>query len=730
MRILALKLGDGSVSILDTPSPALGPGGVRVRTLWSAVSPGTEGNKVVTGQKSLLAKAKARPDQVRMVLEMTRSLGLKGTIQKVRSKLEGATPLGYSLAGEVVELGAGVSRFAVGDLVACAGGGYANHADEVVVPENLVVRVPAGVAPEDAAMGTLGSIALQGVRIADPTLGESAVVVGLGVIGMLAGQLLRADGCRVFGADIAPAAVDLARRAGCLDAGGVLGAEPVEAMIAEFTRGRGADLVLICAATASNDPIELAGRLARRRGRVVVVGAVGMDVPREDYYNKEIALTISCSYGPGRYDPTYEEQGLDYPHAYVRWTEGRNLEAVLDMMAAGKVRPSALVSHRFPFADAPSAYRLIAERSEPYAGILLEYPRDSEPRRAAVPLRPGGTAVPEGRLGVGCVGAGSYAQAFLLPPLRSRSDVAFTSIFTRTGLSAADVGRRCGFARAVDSLEAVVGDPETRAIVVATRHDQHAPAALAALRAGRHVFVEKPLCLTMDELREIAALASSLSEAGRMPVLQVGYNRRFSPAAAAAKRHFGANPGPLAMMYRVSAGIIPREHWIQDPREGGGRILGEVCHFVDLMQFLTGADPVEVSAVCVGSENGAVPPEDDVLIQLRFADGSIGTIGYFARGAKAVPKERVEVHGAGRSAVIDNFTRVELYAGGRRSRRPCAGKGQAEELAAFVGGVRAACAPIPLSSLLATSLTTIEALRSLREGTRIPLDIATLPGLS
>lgn len=726
MRILALRLNDGSVSIIEAPSPALSPGCVRVRTLCSAVSPGTEGNKIVTGRKSLLGKARARPDQVKQVLDMVRTVGLKGTLQKVRSKLEGAQPLGYSLAGVVVETAPGVTRFAPGDLVACAGGGYANHADEVVVPENLVVKVPAGVDPADAALTTLGAIALQGVRLAEPTLGETGVVVGLGVIGLLAAQLLRADGCRVFGADIAPGALDFARRTDSLDAGGVLGAEPVEAMIGEFTRGRGADFVLICAATESSEPIEMAGRVARKRGRVIVVGAVGMDIPREDYYRKEISLAISCSYGPGRYDPAYEEQGLDYPAAFVRWTEGRNLEAVLDLVATGRMRPRDLVTHHFPFDEAPRAYRLIAERSEPYAGILLDYPREAPAPRREVVLGATAAAGSDGRLGVGFIGAGSYAQAFLLPHLKSHPGVSHTAIFTRTGLSAADVGRRFGFARAVDSAEAILADPATQAVVVATRHDQHGPLALAVLRAGRHVFVEKPLCLTLDELREIAIEARRGADSGCLPVLQVGYNRRFSPAARAAKRHFGAAPGPLAMTYRVSAGLIPRESWIQDPREGGGRILGEVCHFVDLLQFFAAGAPVEVSAVCTRPADESVPPEDNLLVQIRFADGSIGDIGYFAQGAKSLPKERVEIHGAGRSAVIENFGNVVLHTARGKVRRACSGKGQAEELQAFVAGVREGHAPIPLESLLATSLVTLKVLESLRRGERLAVDLAEL----
>lgn len=724
MRILALRFQDGSVTILDTPPPALVPGCVRVHTRHSAVSPGTEGTKIITGQKSLLGKAKARPDQVRQVLEMVRSVGLKGTLQKVRSKLDGAQPLGYSLSGVVTEIGPGVTRFAAGDLVACAGGGYANHADEVVVPENLVAKVPAGVSAEDAALTTLGAIALQGVRLAAPTLGENAVVIGLGVIGLLAAQLLRAAGCRVFGADISPQALAFAHATDSLDAGGLMGAEPVEAMIADFSRGPGADLVLICAGAASNEPIELAGRISRKRGRVVVVGAVGMDVPREDYYRKEIALTISCSYGPGRYDPTYEEQGLDYPYAFVRWTEGRNLEAVLDLIATGKLTPARLVTHRFPFAEAPSAYRLIADRKEPYAGILLDYP-PRENGGVDGPLRlDGATHGRSGSLGLGVIGAGSYAQAFLLPPLKSEPDVHFTSIFTRTGLSAADVGRRLGFARAVGSLPEVLADPDTAAVVVATRHDQHGPAVLAALAAGKHVFVEKPLCLTREELGDIARRLAS--PAGTPVVLQVGFNRRFSPAARAVKAHFGARPGPLTMIYRVNAGAIPRDHWIQDPREGGGRLVGEVCHFVDLMQFIAGADPVEVFATCIGTDNAELVAQDNVLITLRFADGSVGTLAYVAQGAKSVAKELFEVHGAGRSAILDNFGRVALHTHGRRVVRRVSGKGQAEEIRAFIAAIRSGQPAIAVESQLATTLATFDALESLRLRAPVRIDTAAL----
>lgn len=723
MKILALKFTDGSVSLVDAPAPLLAPGCVRVRTLCSAVSPGTEGNKIVTGKKSLLGKAKARPDQVRMVLDMARTVGVKSTLQKVRSKLEGAQGLGYSSAGEVIEVGEGVEALKVGDMVACAGG-YANHADEIVVPVNLTAKVPDGVNAEAAAMTTLASIAMQGVRLAEPTLGEKALVIGLGVVGLMAGQLLKANGCRVFGADIAPAALELATRTGSADEVGLLGGDSVEAQLDAFSRGRGVDMVLICAATGSDEPVTMAGRVARQRGRVVVVGAVGMDLPREDYYRKEISFQVSCSYGPGRYDPTYEEGGVDYPHGFVRWTEGRNMEAVLDLVAAGRFDPVALVTHRFAFAEAPAAYELLAARDETYAGILLEYP--DRPTLSRTIELGGAAAKGAGDLGVGCIGAGSYAQAFLLPHFAGASGVVLRSIFTRTGLSAVDAGKRLGFAQAVDSEVAVLDDTGTDAVVLATRHDQHGPGVLAALERGKHVFVEKPLCLNLAELGEVARKAAALEADGRLPVVQTGFNRRFSPAAAEVCKHLGRDPGPLAMMYRVSAGVIPRDHWIQDPVAGGGRIVGEVCHFIDLMQFVCGADPVAVHATCVGADDPAQSPHDTVLITLAFADGSIGTVGYFAHGAKGLPKEWFEVSAGGRTAVIDNYNAVTLFGERGRTRRRCPGKGQEQEVAAFLAGIREGRQPIALRSQLATTLATFKALESLRSGRSETIDLSEL----
>jgi predicted dehydrogenase/threonine dehydrogenase-like Zn-dependent dehydrogenase len=723
LRILALTFSDGAVSVQETPSPVLTPGCIRVATLHSAVSPGTEGNKIRTGRQSLLGKARSRPDQVRQVLDMARQIGVKGTLRKVRAKLEGAESLGYSLSGRVIEVAPDVTAFQVGDLVACAGSS-AGHADEVVVPVNLAARVPDRVAPDAAALATLGAIALQGQRLAQPTLGENAVVIGLGVVGLLAAQLLQAAGCRVLGVDIAAPALDLAHRSGSVD----LAVDPREtdlaAAVQAFTRGHGADLVLICAATSSNEPVIQAGRICRQRGRVIVVGAVGMDLPRDDYYTKEITFAVSCSYGPGRHDPAYEEEGRDYPLGFVRWTEQRNLAAVLDMMATGKCDPLALVTHRYPFAEAPRAYAMIAGGEEAFAGILLDYPAGVAAERPGE-VSCGGAPASAGDVGVGFIGCGSYAQSFLLPPFRRAKDVRLTAIHTRTGLSAADVGRRNGFQRAVDAPETVLADRDTTAVVIATRHDQHGPLTLAALAAGKHVFVEKPLCLDRDELAAIAARLRALQDAGSAPILQVGFNRRFSRAAELVRRHLGQGTGPLTMTYRVNAGPVPRDHWIQDPRQGGGRIVGEVCHFIDLMQSICGADPTEVHAACVDGGGPDLLPQDNVILTLRFGDGSVGTVLYSADGGKAMPKEELQVLGRGRSAVIDNFGRVLLHDRGRRVRRT-SGKGQDEEVVAFLAAVRSGVPAITATSQFATTLATFEALASLRTRQPRPIDLNTL----
>jgi len=722
VKILGQRLSDGSVEIITAPDPNLPAKCVRVRTLYSAISPGTEGGKIITGKKSLIGKAKAKPEQAMQAIQMVKSLGLQNTIRKVRSKLEGAQPLGYSTAGEIIEIGNDVTGFEIGDQVACAGGGYANHADQTVIPVNLTVKIPSGVSPDTASFATLGAIALQGIRIAAPTVGETAVVIGLGIIGQLACQILKSNGCRVAGVDISGEASALALKAGSAGIAFVTDSDSVEAGVSDFTRGRGADLVIVCAGTSSNQPIELAGRITRKKGRVVVVGAVGMDIPREPYYRKEISFTVSCSYGPGRYDPLYEEGGYDYPAAYVRWTEGRNLEAILDLMASGGVDPLKLITHRREFDKAPELYELIGNGAEYYCGMLLSYPNSIERIRTVdiTTVSP----IKKERIGIGFFGAGSFAQTFLIPPLKQNKKTYFSAICTQSGLTAAATARKQDACRAVATLDELVSDKETDAIVVSTRHDMHAPAVIECLKAGKAVFVEKPLCLTTEQLTEIASI---LKTADKPPLLQVGFNRRFSKAAVKLKKYMGVKTAPLCMMYRVNAGHIPKEHWIQGSEEGGGRIIGEVCHFIDLMQFFCEALPVEVFAKCISSDDSSLVNEDNVIITLRFSDGSIGSVSYFSEGSKSMPKERFEVLGAGNSGVIDNFNRLEFY-GNRKRTGKFSGKGHAEEMSAFISALSSGNCSISPESLISTTLATFITLKSLESGNPEVIDIKEFIG--
>lgn len=716
LKILGQKLSDGSVTVFEAPDPIIARGFVRVRTLFSAISAGTEGGKVITGKMSLLGKAKAKPAQVKQVAGMAKSLGVKATYLKVKSKLEGAQPLGYSLCGRVIEVAEDVAGIRVGDLVACAGGGYANHADEAVIPANLVVKVPEGVDPRAAAYTTIAAISLQGVRLAEPTLGETAVVVGLGIIGQMAAQILKANGCRVFGTDPEEAQVNLAKATGAVDEGCVTGRDSVEALVSDFTRGRGADMVVICAGTSSNQPVELAAEVSRKKGRVVVVGAVGMDLPREAYFRKELSFAVSCSYGPGRYDPSYEEEGIDYPYPYVRWTEGRNMEAILDAMAGGAIDPRKATTHVFPIDKAPEAYEIISGKREPFCGMLIEYPCNEKEPAGTVALKASAKPAASGSIGIGMVGPGSFAQTFLLPPLKTDSRVFFSSVCTRSGLTASDTGERLGFRKAAGTVAEVLNDPETNAVVVATRHNTHGETVIQCLNAGKAVFVEKPLCLTVEELRTIA---EKQRETGTM--VQVGFNRRFSKAAKGVKKFIGDSHPPLTMMYRISAGHISADHWTQT-EEGGGRIIGEVCHFIDLLQYFAGSNPVNVHAASIETADESLVQQDNTVITVKFEDGSVGSIGYFAEGGRSMPKERCEILGGGRSAVIDNFSKVEFFDRLRRKTRKFTGKGHSEEMAEFVTAVKNGMPAIEMKSQIATTLATFAVIESIRSGKSISID--------
>jgi predicted dehydrogenase/threonine dehydrogenase-like Zn-dependent dehydrogenase len=700
----------GELNLATVPEPLARAGHVLIANARSLLSAGTEKMVMELAKKSMLGKARERPDHVRRVLQKLRTEGFFQTLAQVREKLDEPLPMGYSSAGVVLACGAGVSEYQPGDRVASNG----PHAGVVCVPKHLCGRVPDDVPMEQAAFAVLGAIALQGVRLAELTLGESAFVVGLGLVGQLTVALLRAAGCYVIGTDLDPAKCALAEKMGANEARPGMRADDVLAR----TRGRGADAVLIAASTKSDEPVELAGEAVRAKGRVVALGAVGLNLPRRPYYFKEATVVVSCSYGPGRYDPEYEERGHDYPAAHVRWTEQRNLQAVLDLMGQGRLDVSPLVSHRFPIDRAAEAYKLIEDGTEPYLGIVLEYPEPDASQRRPVELGPVAPAA-EG-VGIGCLGAGNFARMVLIPTVRKTGGFHPRILCSAGGLSAAHTGKKLGFERATADEDDVFGDPAVGAVFVLTRHNQHAAQVLKGLRAGKHVFVEKPLALHAEEVAEIE---TALGEAPGK-ILTVGFNRRFSPAAGLVRQFFAGATAPLTASIRFNAGAIPPEHWTQDEEVGGGRIVGEACHAIDLATFLVGSPPVRVYAEAIGGQAAPEVTDDQCFITLRHANGSVSNVAYLAGGDKAFAKERVEVLGGGRIAVIDDFREVITSTGGRskRTRTWKQDKGHAAEVEAFARAVTAGGpAPIPWAELRAVSLAAILAVRSLREG--VPLDV-------
>lgn len=704
----------GELDVVDVPVPALRDGGVLVANAYSLISAGTERNTVTTAKKSLVGKARSRPDLVKRVLEVARREGLLETYRMVRNKLDTPIPLGYSCAGFVAAVADDVDALRVGDRVACAGTGYASHSEIVFAPQNLVARVPDGVPLDAAAYTTLGAIALQGVRQASVTLGDRVAVIGLGLLGQLTVQILKAAGCRVLAVDLADDLVAMARKGGADLA--LNRAADVERAAATFTDGWGVDRVIVTASTRSADPVELAGAVAREKGIVVVVGDVDLAVPRETYYRKELDLRLSRSYGPGRYDPGYEERGIDYPLPYVRWTEGRNLASFLGLVADGKIDHGLLTTHRFAFEDAGRAYRLVTGEDDARSvGILLRY-RDQPAEalaRAAITLQ----AAQAGGVGVSFIGAGSFAQNFLLPKLPPAS---LRCVVTATGLAARSVARKFGFRDAATDPEAALADPGTRALIVATRHDSHADLVVRGLHAGKYVLVEKPLALTPAGLERVRAAVREVGT-GR---LMVGFNRRFAPAAVAARDALRDRTGPLSLHYRVNAGALPRDHWLHDPVVGGGRILGEACHFVDFAVFLTEERIRRVFATSLRSGD-ETSDRENVAITLEFSGGSVATIHYLANGDRAVAKEWIEVFSDGRIVQIDDFASATLFHDQRRTRLRLDGKGRGyrEELAAFLARVQAG-EHLPVSDEDAFHVTEacFAVLESLRGGEACALD--------
>jgi predicted dehydrogenase len=689
----------GTIQVVDLPAPALRPGTLLVRNAFSVVSPGTERNTVAAARDSYIKTARARPDLVRRVVESVKRDGLLAAYRKVQAKLSEPQALGYASAGTVLAVGPGAGdHFRVGDRVACAGQNVASHAEVVCVPVNLAARVPVEVGLEDAAFATLGAIALHGVRLAAPELGGRYAVIGCGILGQLAAQLLQASGGRVAAFDLDGSLVERARRHGAET--GVAGdGEAQVASALAWSEGVGVDAVLVTAASASDAPMTAAAAMCRDRARVVALGFVPFGLPREIAYAKELELRISRSYGPGRYDAGFEEKGIDYPIGYVRWTETRNLESFLDAVARGRVAVGPLVTHRYDLAEAPRAYDLlVAGDGDRPLGIVLRYddaPRDAAPRPAPEPRT---RAIP-GDIGVAFVGAGAFARGTLLPALAGRDGVSLERVVTAHGLTAFDAQRKFGFRAVGTDAEEVWRDDRVGLVVIATRHDAHAALATAALSAGKHVFVEKPLALNEDELAEVARAAASSSG-----LLLVGFNRRFAPMATALRAALSGR-GPLTMTYRVNAGALPAGHWLNDPATGGGRIIGEGCHFIDLLSSLTGdAEITSVQALAAGRPRG---PAEDVVIQIGFEDGSAGQILYTAKGDPSFGKERLEAHAGGASALIDDFRSGTLRRGGKSQSLGAPGKGHREEIDALLAAVRGqAPAPITLATMVAVTRAT------------------------
>ncbi len=718
MKQLLQHLRDGQTVVTEVPVPGVRPGFVLVRTAASLVSAGTERTLVSFAEKSLIGKAQSRPDLVRQLLDKARREGLLTTMDAAFNRLDQPMPLGYSSAGTIVDVGAGMEGFHIGDRVACAGGGYAVHAEYNLVPRNLLARLPGQVDFESAAFSTLGAIAMHGFRLAHPQLGESVAVIGLGLLGLLAAEIARAAGCRVFGIDLDPKRVHLARSMG-FEANVRTGAE---AAAQAFTHGRGFDVVLICADARSNDPVELAGEIAADRGRVSAVGAFGMDIPRKVYYEKELYFQVSRSYGPGRYDHNYEEQGIDYPSGYVRWTEGRNLQAFVDLLASDLLVVRPLISHRFPIERAAEAYQLITgKRSEPFLGVLLTYPQEpSAPPQVRVVVPAARPQAPvDAGLVLGVLGAGNYATAMFLPGAAKVGGVERRVIASAAGLNARHAAERFGFATASSSESDVLEDPAVNLVAILTRHDQHARQSAAALRVGKHVYCEKPLAIHQEELEEIAGAL----RAENAPLLTVGFNRRFAPMAVALKEFLQSSSEPLAAHYRVNAGYLPLNHWLHDPAVGGGRIIGEGCHFVDFLTFLVGQPPVSVFAQAL--PDGGRYREDNVALTFRFPNGSVGTLSYLANGDKSFPKERVEVFSGGRAAALDDFRILELAENGRRKivrSRLRQDKGHQAAWSNFLGAVRRGeQPPIPYDQLWGVTLATFAAVESLRCGEAVDI---------
>jgi predicted dehydrogenase/threonine dehydrogenase-like Zn-dependent dehydrogenase len=730
MKQILQQPGTGEITVSEVPAPQLVPGCVLVRIAASLVSVGTERASSEFARKNLLLKAQARPDLVREVVGKVRREGLLSAVQAIRSRLDQPLALGYSSAGRVVGIGEGITDIRVGDRVACAGAGYAVHAELACVPRLLIAKLPepSPLTFDEAAFATLGSIALHGVRTADVKLGDTVAVIGLGLLGQLTVQILKAAGCHVLGMDIAPNRAELASR---------LGADATAALSSEFrdlcyerSRGAGVDAVLITAETQSSDPVNLAAEIARDRGIVVAVGMVGMDIERRLYYEKELDFRVSRSYGPGRYDAAYEQKGHDYPIGYVRWTETRNMEAFLELLTDGKLDLKSLITHRFSIERALGAYDLITGKTgEHFLGVLIIYPEQPNQSQVLELTRRSRSSRSATPVTIGLLGAGSFAVSTLLPAIKHVSGVEFVGVCNATGIRSRHAAEKFGFQYCTTDEQEILSDARISTVVIATRHDLHARQVVKALNAGKHVFCEKPLCLSQEELADVVR-SYSRSAQTQQPFLMVGFNRRFAPMTRRMKAFLSEIHEPLAMHYRVNAGYLPLDHWVHDPEQGGGRILGEVCHFIDFLMYLAGSPPLEVQASSL-SNSGQYSGEN-VVVSLRFANGSQGTIDYLANGDKSFSKERVEVFGGGAVAVLEDFRRLELVRHGKKQAmhaRWRQDKGHRCECEALATAIREGqAAPIPFDQIVGATLATLRIQDALALGHSMSVDVAAFIG--
>ena len=706
------------MTLEEVPVPTISPGFIMVQNHFSVISGGTEGSTVRAARKSLLGKAKDRPQQVKQVVDTLRTQGPAQTYRAVSKKLDSYSTLGYSCAGVVIAVGAGVNEFVVGDLVACAGAGYANHAEVVSVPTNLSVKLKRGANLQHAAYNTLGSIAMQGVRQADLRVGETCVVIGLGLLGRGTRlrfwkrcMILKASGVHVIGVDVAQAAAEQAVKNAIVDSAFVRSSGAAEDEIMRASSGYGADAVIIAAATDSTDPINFAGAVSRKKGRIVVVGAVPTGFDREPHwYRKELELRMACSYGPGRYDSQYEEKGIDYPLAYVRWTEKRNMEAFQWLIEKGLLPVDCLTTHEFAFEEATKAFDLIANNSEPYTGVALRYNVNKTVTRHPVMLSPAGRPA-ESKVAISFIGAGGYAQSHLLPNIPRDDRVKRVGVMSATGTTSKRVAEKYEFSFCTSEVADILCQ-ETNTVFIATRHDSHARYVMNALAAGMHVFVEKPLCLSSEELEEIASLRDAAGTE-----IMVGFNRRFSPHVQMIKSRLGA--GPMSMIYRVNAGTIPADSWIQDMEVGGGRVVGEVCHFIDLLTYVNGSLPRKVSATALPDPAGL---NDTVNLSIQFENGSTGVVAYYSNGAKDLPKEYLEIYSLGKTAILEDFKVLHFYGNGKPFRHKLwsQNKGQAEMVTSFIESLlKEGSSPINFDDIYSVTKACFLALQSIRDGGQV-----------